>query len=218
MVNLSQGTNAATNTTPIQSSNASQPAKTAAETQQTIAGVHHSSTQPPPKLKTPSPPKENTTSSTANIVPLTPSQPTPVVTKTKSSSTPVTKTANVFEGYYLKFAARKNKDNDSDDSRDNKDPPPLDIHKITKGEESSSSKEESSDEEGDTFAISRSLGIPLPIPAKKVASKRAIEDKKPAAKPRVSADTLYGKRPMLGKMTLNEDKTTAKINLIQEFN
>jgi hypothetical protein len=113
----------------------------------------------------------------------------------------------------------------------------LDAHKITKGEESSSSKEESSDEESSSsnegssdeedinIAIQQSLGIPVPtIPAKKLAHKRVTEDKKPAANPKISTDkistdTLYRQRLMSGKVAITQDKRSGKVNhLIQEFN
>jgi hypothetical protein len=145
--------------------------------------------------------------------------------------------------YYLKLAARgficadnNNSDSDSDSSSSsssNENLPRLDRNKITKGEESLSSEEdssddESSDEEAMCIAIQGSLGIPVPMPAKKIAHKKTAEDKKPAAKKvtdtkkptsksKVTVDTLYGNKMMSGGVTIKQDKATGKLNLIQEF-
>jgi hypothetical protein len=126
---------------------------------------------------------------------------------------PVVQMQSKTGNYYSKLAARKYNHVDSDDSNSDSDnsskenPPQLDPNKITKGEEWSSSEEdssddESSDEEGMQIAIQQSLGIPVPIPAKKIAHKKVVEDKKPAAKkitdtkkptpkPKISLDTHY---------------------------
>jgi hypothetical protein len=94
--------------------------------------------------------------------------------------------------------------------------------------EEDSSDDESSDEEAMHIAIQQSLGIPVPMPAKKIAHKKTVEDKKPAAKkvtdakkptskPKVTVDTLYGNKMMSGGITIKQDKATGKVNLIQEF-
>jgi hypothetical protein len=74
------------------------------------------------------------------------------------------------------------------------------------------------------IAIQQSLGIPVPIPAKKIAHKKVVEDKKPAAKkvthtkkptptPKISVDTLIGNKMMSGKVTTKQDKATGRVNL-----
>jgi hypothetical protein len=76
------------------------------------------------------------------------------------------------------------------------------------------------------IAIQRSLGIPVPMLAKKIAHKKTAEDKNPAAKkvtdakkptpkPKVTVDTLYGNKMMSGGVTIKQDKATGKVNLIQ---
>jgi hypothetical protein len=79
------------------------------------------------------------------------------------------------------------------------------------------------------MAIRCSLGIAAPIPAKKIAYKKTVEDKKPAAKkvtdikkptskPKVSVDTLYGNKMLWSQVSIKQDRATGKINLSQEFN
>jgi hypothetical protein len=78
------------------------------------------------------------------------------------------------------------------------------------------------------IAIQRSLRILVPIPARKIAHKKVVEDKKPAAKkvtdtkkrtpkPKISVDTLYGNKMMSGKVTIKQDKATGKSYLIQNL-
>jgi hypothetical protein len=78
------------------------------------------------------------------------------------------------------------------------------------------------------IAIKRSLGIPVPMPAKKVAYKKTAGNKKPAAKKvtdikkptpitKITVDTLYGNKVTSGEVTIKQDKATGKVNLTQEF-
>jgi hypothetical protein len=78
------------------------------------------------------------------------------------------------------------------------------------------------------MAIRRSLGIAVPIPAKKVAYRKTTEDKKPAAKkvtdtkkstskPKISADTFYGNKTLSGQVSIKKDRALGMINLSQEF-
>jgi hypothetical protein len=195
-----------------------------------------STTAPPmSKQKTPTLTKKGPSSSAGKAANATPAQPTPVTSQTATKPAPVVQTQPKPGNYYSKLAARKynhidsnNSDSDSDSSSE-ENLPQLEPNKITKGEEWLSSDKESSDEEEMSIAIQRSLGIPVPIPAKKIAHKKVVEDKKPAAKkvtdnkkltpkPKISVDTLYGNKMMLGnKVTIKQDKATGKVNLIQEF-
>jgi hypothetical protein len=200
--NTSQGANPVATTTPIQSSTIMQSPKTNVNPQQNTSGTPQlttpSTTVPSTsKQKAPTTASKSSSSSIGKAANVTPAQPTLILSQATTKPIPVAQMQPKLGNYYSKLAARRYNQADSDDSNSDSDsssssssdenPPRLDPNKITKEEESSSSEEdsrddESSNEEAMRIAIQRSLGIPVPMPAKKIAYKKTAEDKKPAAK------------------------------------
>jgi hypothetical protein len=224
-MNTSQGTNPVATTTPIQSSMIVQPVETNVNSQQNTSGTPQLTTPPTTvlsatKQKPPTTVSKSSSSTVKRAANVTPVRPTPTVSQTDTTSIPVAQTKLKTGNYYSKLATAKynhvdshDSESDSDSSSSNSDENPLrlDPNKIMKGEESSSSSEESfsndesSDEDAMRIAIQRSLGIPVPMPAKRIAYKEIAEDKKPVAKevtdtkkptpsPKITIDTFYGCR------------------------
>jgi hypothetical protein len=244
---VSKGASQVATTTPVQSSTPIQSTNTNTKSQQGTSGTHKLTTPasiipPTPKQKIPTTTTKNPSSSIRKVANVTPVKTTPILSRAATKSIPVVPAQPKPGNYYSKLAASKYNRPDSNDSSSSSSsssssdgkPPRLDSNKVTKGEESSSSKgddssDDSSYDEGEMqMAIQRSLGIAVPIPAKKIAYRKTADDKKPAAKkavdtkkptskPKISVDTLYGNKVLSGQVSIEQDRVTGKINLSQEF-
>jgi hypothetical protein len=110
--NIPQGTNPVTTTTPTQSSNVTQQAKTNVKSQQDTSRAPQMTTTPTTtpfmsKQKTPILTPKGPSSSVGNAANVTPAQLTPVTSQTATKPTPAVKMQHQTGGYYLKLAARK---------------------------------------------------------------------------------------------------------------